>query len=853
LISKRPDQRKSAARHETVRLICLEALTGLFAGAPLILSESVAQMGTNIPLVVLYLLLAVAWLAATLLRHNGALRLDLISVAIAGLVLWHGVSVAVMAPHGAPRPALNMFWCWVAFGMAFFLVRGLIRTQLECRALAAVMIAVAVCLSSHAYFQYFVEMPRQQAQYRQDPEGTLRDQGLYCPPGSVTRELFEQRLFSAEPTATFALTNSLAGFLAPWLVLLWAAMVSTRRDRVGSRRFFWGAVMVAGWIGGCLLLTRSRTACLAAGLGVVLVAALCMPRKWKWGWRIPVAVIGVLVCVFLAAMLAGMVDVQMLSGAGKSLSYRFQYWSATARMIADYPWFGCGPGNFQTYYTAYMLPQASEQVADPHNFLFEVWATAGTPAMLLLVAALALFSWRVLRPDAGQATDGVHAANAARPAGLDDARTERSCWYVYLGGLCGLIIAYPIGLTVYMMPDLIVLTLGVPLAAVTVWLLHPWVVGGSLDARSAAIALLTLLVNLLAAGGIAFPGVSGSLWLLMGIALFLSSDRVRSDDGQADRPLRPATVERDARDASSRDEPSWRGRPLDWAVFLDRRATVGLLLLVLLVLAFCYMTGYAPVLTGRALLERGRELVYVARDATSPEQAQRDWRVARNHFEQAAAADPFAAEPWLNAARMYHSQRLQGADETTVTAAARRFDVVSRQAERLNRRSHTTAAEIGYMEFEAYDATGQRRYLERAREQLERSVHLFPNHAFAHARLAWMHHLEGNADAAAREAAEALRLDALTPHQERKLSQRGLFDDLAAPEQLERLKTLPPGVSAEQLMLRLRNRSGEDPDDSLARRASFGVAPAPFCSRIRENSGMAPLAICPEFSRIRLR
>ncbi len=49
-------------------------------------------------------------------------------------------------------------------------------------------------------------------------------------------------------------------------------------------------------------------------------------------------------------------------------------------MIADHPWLGCGPGNFQDFYTQYKLPEASEEIADPHNFLLEIWATAGTPA-----------------------------------------------------------------------------------------------------------------------------------------------------------------------------------------------------------------------------------------------------------------------------------------------------------------------------------------------------------------------------------------------------------------------------------------------------------------------------------------
>ena len=38
-------------------------------------------------------------------------------------------------------------------------------------------------------------------------------------------------------------------------------------------------------------------------------------------------------------------DVQVLSEAPLSVRYRLEYWRSTAAMIADYPLFGCGPGN----------------------------------------------------------------------------------------------------------------------------------------------------------------------------------------------------------------------------------------------------------------------------------------------------------------------------------------------------------------------------------------------------------------------------------------------------------------------------------------------------------------------------
>ena len=95
--------------------------------------------------------------------------------------------------------------------------------------------------------------------------------------------------------------------------------------------------------------------------------------------------------------MVGALDREVLSEAGKSLGYRLQYWQASWQMIREHPWLGCGPGQFQASYTRYKLPEASETVADPHNFLLEVWATAGTPAAVALVALLLVAAWQIVR------------------------------------------------------------------------------------------------------------------------------------------------------------------------------------------------------------------------------------------------------------------------------------------------------------------------------------------------------------------------------------------------------------------------------------------------------------------------
>jgi predicted Zn-dependent protease len=281
-----------------------------------------------------------------------------------------------------------------------------------------------------------------------------------------------------------------------------------------------------------------------------------------------------------------------------------------------------------------------------------------------------------------------------------------------------------------------------------------------------------LLVNLLAAGGIGFPGVAGSVWLLMAVGLNLTARR-------------------------------------GFAWSAPRRVGWALLAVVVSLLVACFQTAYLPILNGRVWQDRGEVLVYASRELTDPVEVQQALLAALRAFEEAAEADRFAAEPRMNAAQIYHQLALRLPDDAAKAAAAEHFARMAQETLDRDRRSQARVAAVGYMDFESYDATDNHRHLTRSRDRFQRAVELFPSNSFARARLAWTHHLAGDDIAAAEEAAEALRLDALTPHEERKLGQRGIFDDLAAPRQLAQLRRVLAGQSAEQLMKRLRNKSDE--------------------------------------------
>ncbi len=158
-----------------------------------------------------------------------------------------------------------------------------------------------------------------------------------------------------------------------------------------------GLLATIGMILACLLLTKSRSAWLAsaAGLGVLGLAAL--RHGGLLNRRIVLAGAALLAALVGGAVATGSLDREIFTEASKSLGYRWQYWQSSLAMIKDRPWLGCGLGNFQDEYTQYKLPEASEVVADPHNLLFEVWATAGTPALAAFLAIFIGVGYDVLR------------------------------------------------------------------------------------------------------------------------------------------------------------------------------------------------------------------------------------------------------------------------------------------------------------------------------------------------------------------------------------------------------------------------------------------------------------------------
>ncbi len=688
----------------------LAAALALYVARVLLPSEAVAARGDGLPLAMGWCLLALAGTAVWLTCDTRTWRWTAADTWVLALFAWLGVAAAVAVVREAPRPAWNMLWEFAGLSLGYFLLRQWVRGDREARQVVAVMLALAVTVASYGLRQYFFDLPATRAAYDADPETALRDAGQYYPPGSPQRWLFEQRLASLEPLATFALSNSLAGFLTPWLVV-WIAIGQAALSTPGAwKKLAW--FVASAVLAACLLLTKSRSAYLAVGLGMLWVLVSQAKPMWSGAWsRLATWLAALLVAgggLVGFGLFVGGLDWEVLSEAPKSLGYRWQYWQASLKLVADRPGLGCGPGNFGDHYTAKKLPTASEEIVDPHNLLLEVASTSGLPGLAALVGVLIVG----LGP------------RRRTPFATHDSPVQRPCDTPSEFGRLAGAIAFAVGCGIaYLLASLCNMPY-TPATLVLAWLVGGavlwaldcwWVPQGRLPREVSAAAGWALVVNLLAAGGWSFPGVAGSFWLLLALS-----------ESQTERGVRalPGT------------------RALAWGVAaVVACLTVG-----------CFVTGYGPVLRAAGAMHSA-ELAADGKEAIAS-------------LREAAQADPWASEPWRGLAAALIVAWDRAPTEAAWTAVQQATD----RAIALRPRSSSLWLEAGDYALVVHRRTHRPVDLARAVRCFERAVELYPNQPARVAKLALVYQLAGLPGEASTARAQALALDQLTPHSDQKLS-----------------------------------------------------------------------------------
>ncbi len=486
-------------RSELLRSLAAWLTLVVAASRPLFPSEDAAS-GSGLLFVLLALLPLAPWAAAALLEAERIRwNYSAVDLPLAALVVWCFVSAFQAAARG---PAVALALEWLGLAVLFWSVRTLVLPRLGRRPVVALFCALAIVLSVYAVYQAFWGLESLRQRFAQDRVRFLLELGIA--PGSRMEQTFLNRLNSHEAFATFALANSFAGFLLPWTTLLTAAAVGLagvlgenqrRALMTQTLRVLAAALVIVG-----LVLTQSRSAYLGFAVAAVPLGAYALRRfSARQVLRFGLVTLLAIAVVAAVGLVRGKFDEKLLTGAWQSLAYRLEYWKASARMVADHPLFGVGPGNFRSYYLRYKLPTSSEEITEPHNFALELAATLGIPGLALFLLVLLLVAMELLRR-------GLPSDDQPGSAGRRDA------WFVATAAAAAAALSWWSGGAGGMLMAAIGVGTAALVAAYRYW-------APSLNRLALGLGVVALLIHLLFAGGIQYPGVAIALWI--GLACLL--------------------------------------------------------------------------------------------------------------------------------------------------------------------------------------------------------------------------------------------------------------------------------------------------------------------------------------------
>ncbi|HXG11509.1 MAG TPA: O-antigen ligase family protein [Gemmataceae bacterium] len=442
---------------EALRRGLLALVTALIVARPLVLGEDPGLLAplsepSGMVLTLLWLLAAVGWGVWRLWRRQPTWEICLVEVGLLGVVVLMFVSAAAAASY--KHPAWLIAWEWLAMLAAFCLVRQLVVAPAEQHGLLAAVLATGLSLAAYGVYQYYVELPRQRAEYlsgedifarvrpefaatvgfvpgvpspagvpwtalvlssRDEPllpvppleplRHRLARQGLILEPDDPQLESWAERIKMNHAYSRFAHPNSFAGFLAlllpamggctyaAWRGTPGRSAATSRPGHLVTLSLLCGGTALMGL---ALWLTHSRGAILgllaAGGVAAVLYQRRLLLRHKGWVAAVLAGLLGLAALGYLVLSDWGSAPLGKESGTARA---RLAYWATTWRMICDHPWLGVGPGNLGRFYPRYMQPAEAEHIKDPHNFALEVWAAAGVFALLALLVALGAFFGRI--------------------------------------------------------------------------------------------------------------------------------------------------------------------------------------------------------------------------------------------------------------------------------------------------------------------------------------------------------------------------------------------------------------------------------------------------------------------------
>jgi hypothetical protein len=187
--------------------------------------------------------------------------------------------------------------------------------------------------------------------------------------------------------------NHVQTVLLPLIVL-----IHLQTPKRSVLRWAWFALAAFWWA--LLFVSEARASILALGAGCVmaLMARRAHARSFLKAMALAALAGGIVYVLgfILLPMLAGLKPFNAAANlmhrtATDPTSGRNQLWQLAGELIAAHPWLGAGPQHFAHYGVGLSFG------AHPHNFVFQIGAEWGVPALLCLLAGIGIGMWGLIR------------------------------------------------------------------------------------------------------------------------------------------------------------------------------------------------------------------------------------------------------------------------------------------------------------------------------------------------------------------------------------------------------------------------------------------------------------------------
>ncbi len=293
---------------------------------------------------------------------------------------------------GNKRLAINATIDWLCLPLLAIALVQLLRAPWQRKLLLAAVLASA-CVTAAQCMEQCFSFNETWTHYQSIKTDFWARQGVELDSSKV--ELFEKRMQAREATGFLPHSNVAGSYLVLCgLAGIGLTAAQWRRWGTGAKNLIaalctigTASVLVA------VALTKSLGAAVSGVAGLALWIVLRRFREWIDANRVRTWIIAWL-CVVAGAGAVGGYGLLRGSLPGWSLTFRWQYWQASSKLIADHWATGVGRENFGRHYLRYKAIESPEEVANPHDLFVQAAADWGLLGLVGIVVMALGASYR---------------------------------------------------------------------------------------------------------------------------------------------------------------------------------------------------------------------------------------------------------------------------------------------------------------------------------------------------------------------------------------------------------------------------------------------------------------------------